>query len=70
MGWTAHDLTRQTGSPPAIFGLAGFVFQGQKHVFYNGFTSGGGEDGRIHELYGADTWNRNDLTANADGAPR
>jgi len=69
MGWTAHDLTRQTGSPPAVFGLAGFVFQGQKHVFYNGFTSGGEEDGRIHELYGADTWNRNDLTAAAGGAP-
>jgi hypothetical protein len=70
MGWTAHDLTQQTGSPPAIFGLAGFVFQGQKHVFFNGFTSGATEDGRIHELFGSGlTWNRNDLMSAARGGP-
>src|SRR5438105_1349663 len=70
MGWKLKDLTAAApGAPLATFGPATYVFQSTPHVIYQGFTSGQGSDGRIHELYwDSDGWHHHDLT-DAAGAP-
>jgi hypothetical protein len=68
MSWTVTDHTNVHGAPLGTFAPAAYVFQGQHHVVYQGFSSTGGSDGRIHEFYWAGHWELNELT-NAAGAP-
>lgn len=70
MGWNVNDLTTRAQAPLATFRPSGYVYggQGSQHVVYEGFTTGGGSDGRVHELYWDGHWHHHDLTQ-AAGAP-
>jgi hypothetical protein len=70
MAWNLTDHTALHGAPLGIFSPAAYVFQGQHHVVYQGFTSTGGGDGLVHELYWDGQWKLNELTSAAEeGAP-
>jgi hypothetical protein len=71
MGWQPyHDLTTEIGVPLASYGPSGYVFkyqQGTRHVIYQGRSSDGSGDGKIHELYWNNAgWHHHDLTAATD----
>lgn len=64
MGWNVNILTDQIKAPLATFRPSGYVYAGQgtQHVMYEGFTTDGGSDGHVHELYWDGQWHHNDLT--------
>jgi hypothetical protein len=72
MGWITKDLTTDTpGTRLAVFHPTAWLFaQFTRHVVFQGFTSTGGDDGHLYELYcsASDDWHVKDLTTEAGGA--
>lgn len=64
-GWTAEDLTAETGGPTPGCQFAGFSQQNLQYVFYYSMP-----DYHIHELfYNNFGWSDSDLTATTGGPP-
>lgn len=64
--WTHHDLSAETGAPPAADGSAldGYTSPGQQHVNYIG------TDNHVHEVvYKGGAWVHADLTFEASAPP-
>jgi hypothetical protein len=82
MSWHANNLTNQLSGQRAIFGLTalvnpndvhtpGPVHKPSKHVYFQGRTPDGADDGRIHEFSSIGStapWHHSDLTSKT-GAP-
>ncbi|MCG2621371.1 hypothetical protein LVY72_05510 [Arthrobacter sp. I2-34] len=69
--WRYEDLTDDAGAPLATGQPSAYIFpnQGNQHVLYQGQQAGGGDDGRVHEIWwDEDGQHHHDLTA-ATGAP-
>jgi hypothetical protein len=69
MGWRQRNITARSGSPLATFEPAAYLFaQFTRHAIFQGFTTTGGSDGRLYELYCSedDIWHFKDLMDEAD----